>query len=254
MKYLAPMLLMLHLTAWQPYNFYTSGQHTFKVDPILEKRLEGRPEVVLKAFLAKGGTFHRMTETSLPFELCSGDDVYPICSGGWCRSQTLLMMLQKFKSELSLHPSHAARHGYDPYDGEIHRKHNITYETFIDEYEECFGRPKFIRAGFENSDEWEPMLTHPTQEGLAKIREYYTKNYYGQITEGRRVFLTFSANVHVVMYRLAESNESLDNVIVVGFDMEDLISHPPKEWNTYPRSQVAYRAFYDLLSQLIVLR
>ena len=69
----------------------------------------------LDNFLAKGGTINQIShplEAEQPrISLMPGDTVYPICSGGICRSQTLWAILQTCAKRLQLLRPHAARYG-----------------------------------------------------------------------------------------------------------------------------------------------
>lgn len=229
----------------------------FKVENQLEKYPGSRGQECLKAFLERGGSFHSYPADVSEFTILKGDAVYPICSGGWCRSQTLHAHLLSYGEWIVLFPPHAARLGWDPYNGQINRYRNYEGEKRHDEFSLYFQREKALRIGFENGAAWKEIESLPTKQGLSSIRQYYNQHLFGPESsfEGRkgsrRVYITFNSNAHVVLYRLLQTNESLENVHIVALDMDDLVSHPLKEWNTTPRSAKAYRAFHEMLTHII---
>ncbi|CRX38281.1 hypothetical protein [Estrella lausannensis] len=237
--------------------FASEPTYYFKVEKHLEKHDRSRGQRCLREFLARGGSFHSYPFDISSFTIKEGDAVYPICSGGWCRSQTLHALLKPHSDSLVLFPPHAARLGWDPYNGQINRYRNYEGEKKHDEYALCFKREKELRMGFENDADWKAVEAAPTKEGLASIRAYYNEHYFGPGSSfkgkkgKRRVYITFASNAHVVLFRLLETNHSLKDVHIVALDLEDLVSSPLKEWNTTPRSKKAYQAFYDSLSKII---
>lgn len=214
----------------------------------------------LQDFFQKGGTLHcvsNLNEVSAPqVDLSVGDAVYPICSGGVCRSQTLWALLRPFADQIVLFPPHAARHGWDPYNGKINRYRNIGQEDLPDEFSLCFGVEKSLRFGFENEPRWKSIEQKPTNEGIQEIHDFYNQHYFGATRENRsqrRVYVAFSNNAHVTLHRLNQTNESLERVTVVAIDSEDVITRPPEFLHTYPRSRLAYEHFAHLLLPLFHL-
>ena len=57
----AMMLFVSPVFGGPPYELFTSGEYAFKIDVKLEAMPQASPEQVLRAFLAKGGTLHRIT-------------------------------------------------------------------------------------------------------------------------------------------------------------------------------------------------
>lgn len=205
----------------------------------------------------KGGTlqcFSSLSEsTGQQICLKEGDVVYPICSGGVCRSQALWGMLQPFADQIDLLKPHAARVGWDPYNGQINRYRNYALESVSDEFELYFGFQKALRFGFENTEEWKLIEQSPTSEGLDKISQFYDQHYFsgaGANDGKRRLFIAFSNNAHVVLYRLNQTNENLEQVTVIAIESEDLISIPPSFLETTSRSTLAYDYFTRLLYQV----
>lgn len=237
--------------------FASDPTYYFKVEKHLEKHAGSRGQECLREFLARGGAFHSYPYDIPSFTIEEGDAVYPICSGGWCRSQTLHALLKPYSEYIVLFPPHAARLGWDPYNGQINRYRNYEGEKKHDEFALCFKREKELRMGFEKDAEWKAIESAPTKEGLATIRAYYNEHFFGPGSafkgkQGRRrVYITFAANAHVILYRLLETNQSLEGVHIVALDLEDLVSHPLKEWNTTPRSIKAYQAFYESLRKIL---
>jgi len=126
-------------------------------------------------------------------------------------------------------------------------------ETKEDHFADYWGFEKPVRFGFENNEAWKEIEKNPTLENLAHFRAYYNTHYYGPTPSGnRRVYIAFSYNVHVVLYRLHQANLSLKNVKVVGIEALDLMTHPPGEIQTLPRSFAAYHHFAELLHPLFV--
>jgi hypothetical protein len=230
----------------------------FKIEESLERHPRSSVKKCLQDFWQKGGVLQKIAGNSL-IRFKADDAVYPICSGGWCRSQTLWALLRPFADQLILFPPHAARYGWDPYNGQINRSHGYAKELVSDEFRAYFGTEKSLRFGFENNDKWAPVEQAPTEEGLKSISEFYNQNYFGknsawQGKQGkRRLYIAFSNNIHVTLYRLIQSNVSLKNVWVLGIQADDLITHPPAFLNTSSRSKVAYENFVSFLSPLLDL-
>lgn len=218
----------------------------------------------LEEFLSKGGTFQSipdlLTVTTPQIELNPGDAVYPVCSGGWCRSQTLWMVLEPYSKQIILFPPHAARVGWDPFNGQINRHRNYEAELALDAFKDHFGKEKALRFGFENDVEWKAIEKSPTQVGLKAISQYYDEHYFGPNSswEGnqgkRRIYITFSKNTHVILYRLNQTHESFDNVTVIAVESEDIITDPPDHLNTSARSVKAYGYFAELLNKVLIFQ
>lgn len=228
----------------------------FKTEKDLEKNPLTSAKQCLKTFLQKGGTLQSipyLSPKSACIRLHEGDAVYPICSGGWCRSQTLWAILQPFSHHIVLFPPHAARVGFDPYNGQINRYKNEAVEAKHDAFYSYFGMEKSLRFGFEHASEWKSMEESPTSEGLQAITQFYDACYFGpssswQGRQGkRRIYIAFSHNAHVTFYRLNQANERLEDVTVIAINSEDLITHPP--FHIAQRSIEAYDYFSNLLKQ-----
>jgi hypothetical protein len=185
----------------------------------------GSLEEDLEIFYSKGGTLQKNQ-----IEIQINDVVFPICSGGVCRSQTLWFLLQKYQSHLQLMQPHAARHGFDPYNGKINRERNLAKEAWYDEFSLAFGCEKSVRFGFDKVNE---------RDDISKLLEFFNTHYYGYQTDRRKLYIAFGKNAHVVIHRL-NSQKNLRNVVVGYIEMEDLISSPPQDWNDRRRSKEAY--------------
>lgn len=236
------------------------GTVPFKLDEDLEKNPATAARKCLEDFFHKGGVLQSISNLSsvtLPYvHLHMGDAIYPVCSGGWCRSQALWAILQPYSDQIILFPPHAARVGWDPYNGQINRYRNYAQEIVPDEFSSYFGIEKALRFGFEHASSWKHIEELPTDEGIKIISNFYDQNYFGpnsswQEKQGkRRIYIAFSNNAHVVLQRLNQSNKSLRGVSVVAINSEDLITYPPDFLNTTSRSTKAYGYFSKLLTQL----
>ncbi len=243
---------------------YTLTSLPFKKDEDLERNFDTNAQNCLQDFVQKGGSFQSISNLSeatvTQIRLCVGDAVYPICSGGFCRSQALWAVLQKFSSQITLFPPHAARHGWDPYNGQINRYRNQAQETVPDAFASYFGREKQERFGFEQMRQWKSVEQAPTREGLNRITEFYDQHYYGPNSRWhekqgqQRVYIAFSNNAHVALYRLNQTNENLKGVSLVAINSDDLITYPPDFLNTSSRSVKAYEYFCNLIVPLFDLR
>lgn len=236
---------------------------SFKKDEYLERDPNSSAQKCLEEFCKKGGSFQcisNLIERTAPkVRLNLGDAIYPICSRGFCRSQALWTILKPFSDQIILFPPHAARVGWDPYNGQINRFRNYAQENVPDEFNTYFGIEKAQRFGFENNSEWEFIEHSPTSEGLNKISDFYSKNFYGPnsswvgLKGKKRVYIAFSNNVHVALYRLNQTNDNLKDVTVIAIESEDLITYPPSFLNTFSRSTTAYEYFTNLLRQILDL-
>lgn len=213
----------------------------------LEKLDESTLEKILAEFTSKGGTIVRLDESNKPFKLASGDYVFPACSGGNNRSQTLWSVLRPFDGKINLMQPHATRYGFDPYNGlpNWNRTHHTQKD---DEFTSWAGVSKSRKFGWDIFEEW-LSRSDVTVEELDLMLEYYNTHYYHPNipADTRRVYMTFAQNTHVHLHRLCQTNESLDNVVVVFIPLEDLIAKPAAEWDTYPRSVKAYTELGNIL-------
>lgn len=235
-----------------------SAECSLKRENDLEKNHSTNLQSSLKVFFAKGGTLQVVKNCSAinhkSIQLLPHDIIYPICSGGFCRSQTLWALLKQYDSQITLFPPHAARFGWDPYNGKINRSQNIAKEQVFDEFEQCFGFEKSMRFGFENAFDWNSFETNPSLEDLQSISHYYNQHYYGSqdVQKNlRRVYIAFANNAHVVLHRLSQANESLNNVHVIAINSEDIITTPPDFLMTPSRSKKAYAHFAELIHGLL---
>jgi hypothetical protein len=234
---------------------------SLKVDDHLEKNQTTNARSCLQNFICKGGTLETissLSDTTQSFSFSIGDVIYPVCSGGWCRSQALWALL-RFCEDIILFPPHAARVGWDPYNGQINRYRNVLEELKPDEFSLYFGIEKALRFGFENSVKWKLIEQSTTQDELTSIATFYDQHYYGPlssesgINEQKRIYVTFSNNTHVVLYRLNQTNVSLKNVTVISIDSEDIITYPPNFLQATSRSKEAYKYFSTQLVRIFNL-
>lgn len=220
--------------------------HADTIEKELEECIESSLSTVFKQFMAKGGTIHCLSEENEPFALAVGDYVFPSCSGGYNRSQTLWNILRPFADKICLHQPHATRYGFDPYNG----KANWLDPDFRcnDEFFHWAGIGKSPIFGFEFAEQWLSIIDIG-KETLALLKDFYDCNYYAPyLPEGtRRVYITFEKNAHVHLYRLVHTNECLDSVVVLYFPLPDLIYTPLPEWKTYPSSVEAYSKLASIL-------
>ncbi len=221
-------------------------------DESLEKNEKTKLSACLQAFFEKGGTlqyYARETDTQR-IKLNRDAVVYPVCSGGWCRSQALSAFLAKHPNVSNLVAPHAARYGWDPYNGAINREANREKERYPDEYPLFFKTEKQMRFGFEHDAKWQEIEKNPTPENLRTITQYYNDHYYGSSSDTKRIYIAFEKNAHVVMQRLCEANKTLSSVTVIAIDWADTMTKPPEELNTTPRSQLTYKLFEQMLEKL----
>src|SRR5690349_18231002 len=98
------------------------------VDLDLEANPNTSRKRCVEQFISKEGFIHYIQDLkSFPdkIQLNQGDAVYPVCSGGFCRSQTLWALLKPLADQIVLFPPHAARVGWDPYNGQLNRYKNM---------------------------------------------------------------------------------------------------------------------------------
>lgn len=67
----------------------------------------------------------------------------------------------------------------------------------------------------------------------------------------RRIYMSFAKNTHAILHRLNQTNSDLSNVIVIHLPIDDLISHPLKEWNTVPCSATAYIRLTEMYQKIL---
>ncbi len=235
----------------------------FKRDAGLEESFETSAQQCLDVFLAKGGMIHQLSYPVAAAQprmvLLPGDAIYPICSGGVCRSQTLWALLDVYSAQLKLFAPHAARYGWDPYNGQINRYRNIAQEELADEFACHFGKGKCERFGFEHSLLWELVAHSPDAAKLREISAHYSTHLFGPKSikdvkdVQRRLYVVFANNTHVTLYRLNQANAALKDVTVIAIDLQDLVSHPPEGWQTTSRSRKAYATFAGMLAELFDL-
>lgn len=231
----------------------------FRVDETLEKKEETKGKVCLETFQEKGGFFYHLDPNKVTekdrFVLLTGDIVYPSCSAGFNRSQTLHALLSYFLNSIILFEPHATRRGFDPYNDQANWHINKAKEKQPDEFKLWAQKEKAPRFGF---DQFEYLMDEhdPSPEILNAIRKFYDEHYFGagSITnnfEGqRRVYITFAQNVHVILHRLNQNNADLNNVVVVSIDLDDYIDKP-QEKIIASKSQAAYAIFAQILRELI---
>lgn len=236
----ASVLYIGILTAENP------STYLYEPDDTLELYSESSLENSYAAFCAKGGTFVMLDEGST-YAVMPGDVVFPSCSGGNNRSQTLWNLLRPYAGEITLMPPHATRYGFDPYNG-LENWQRTSHSQKNDEFALWAGIPKSQKFGWDLFGKWLPQTNVPT-DVIQEMSEYYTTHYYNpeSLAGSRRIYITFAQNVHVHFYRLSQTNASLENVVLVCFPLEDLIHGPKSEWHTYPRSEKCYRKFSQIL-------
>lgn len=222
----------------------------FRIDETLQTIQTGKS--CMEEFEQKQGTLiviNLNNGTEKKFVVQPGDDVRISCSAGWCRSQTTYFIFEMFDGIINRNP-HGARDYFDPITGKAQWDKNIQKENELDEFETCFGLKKAQRIGHKEFVDLRNS-TNPSQETLAKIKEYYNKYYYGpESTDShskRIVYITFAANAHAILYRLNQTNNDLSRHTVVCLDLDDYITCPLQHWNTYPRSVVGYTNYAQLV-------
>lgn len=219
----------------------------------------------IQIFLSKGGKLKLLDPFSDKpdrYTLSPGSVIYPSCSAGFCRSQTLWARLLPYFEKVTIFPPHATRYGCDPYNGKINWhecSHIGTAEVDLqDEFAIWSGWPKAQRFGFEKFCQWRQYGNNPTEENLKEISDYYTHHYFSadSVIENqnykKRVYITFTGpNGHANMHRLNQSNERLDDVELVIINLFDFITKPLLEWNVRPYSKESYKKFSDLIDRVL---
>lgn len=225
----------------------------FRIDESLEMIQSGKS--CKDEFEAKQGKLiiiNPADESPTVFTVVPGDDIRISCSAGWCRSQTLFQIFEKYQGITNRAP-HGARDYLDPATGKAKWTVNLEKESLPDEFEDYFGVPKALRFGHEEFSHLRDNI-NPSQELLEKVSDFYNANYYSPEScdseSGRNVYITFAANAHVILYRLNQTNLDLSRHVVVVIDLDDYITSPLTEWNTYPRSTTSYKNYESILMGL----
>lgn len=211
-------------------------------------------ETVLAEFSAKGGTIIRLDVATAPFQIAIGDIVFPSCSAGHNRSQTLWALLRPYASSIVLMKPHGTRYGFDPYNGKVNWHRAPWRIRPEDEFALWAGTDKTKKFGADVFGEW-LSKQDVTDEELAMLQAYYNNEYYHpNVPAGtRRVYITFAKNAHIHLYRLNQTNDNLNNVYVLFYPIEDLIKEPLPEWNVAPHSIGAYSHLGDMLLERLDL-
>jgi hypothetical protein len=191
-------------------------------------------------------------DTSTIFTVKPGDDIRISCSAGWCRSQSLYQIFNHYQGITNRAP-HGTRDYLDPATGKAKWTVNLEKEGLSDEFADHFGVSKTLRIGHVEFAHLRDNLT-PPQDLLEQVTDFYNKNYYGPESydsdTNRIVYITFAANAHAILYRLNQTNTDLSRHTVVVIDLDDYITSPLTEWNTYARSVKAYQNYETILKPL----
>lgn len=234
-------------------------------DPDMEKNQETSGQKVLDEFIAKGGHFYAISPWDLENSTCKtiafnpNDSVYPICTGGFCRSQTLWALMQSVKDRIVLFPPHATRYGFDPYNGEMNwHRNKMELGPWPDEFEMAFGLPKTARFGFPEFMKYKDLkAAEVTPDILTEIKDFYSTHYFGPDSQWngqkgqRRLYIAFAVNAHVIMYRLNQCNDDLSQVYVYFIDSPDYITKPMIEWNLIPRCKETHERMAEVLRPIL---
>jgi hypothetical protein len=225
--------------------------HADETDEYLEGDEQSSLKAILAEFTAKGGTVVRLDKRATSYQLAHGDMVFPACSGGNNRSQTLWNVLRPYTNKITLMPPHSTRYGFDPYNGRSNlrrSKHPHKNAHKNDKFILWAGVSKCKKIGWDVFAKWVSDETI-TPETLPTMLDYYNSHYYNPNCPSgtRRVYITFTKNAHIHLYRLVQTNTSLENVVVLFFPVEDLIHHPLPEWNTQPYSVKCYSKLAEML-------
>lgn len=214
----------------------------------LQKDENSSMETSWREFIAKGGIILRLDGEAKPFQLLPGDMVFPACSGGNNRSQTIWNLLRPYSNKISLKQPHATQYGFDPYNGKANWLRIKTPQQ-NDEFILWAGVDKATKLGWDIFADWLTSL-EATPDDLDLMLSYYNQEYYNPNvpTGTRRVYITFAKNAHIHLYRLHQTNTSLENVVVLFFPIEDLVKHPLPEWETSPGSIKSYTELARLLT------
>ncbi len=229
-----------------------------KADSFLEKKEETSVSRVFEEFKSKGGSLYRLGDEISPFQLLPNDVIFPSCSSGKNRSQTVWKILESCDQKIQLMSPHAVRGGNDPYNGRIKKwcdpsKFKLKPDGFV---EWAGGSKKVSMFGEESFQQWWEKKDEP--ETLGKMKEYYDKVYYEThfSSETRRVYITFQENAHVHLQRLSETNHSLDNVVVLyfAFPIDPLKCPKSQLWKESTRKIEAYIGLAEIVNAGLDLR
>lgn len=228
--------------------------HTPEIAEELQTNPSSCLDSVLAEFLAKGGTIIRLADDAEPFQLLPNDMVFPACSGGNNRSQTLWNILRPYTNTITLMPPHATQHGFDSYNGQANWL-RIKPLQEVDEFEQWAGVSKSKKFGWDLFSHWLTKPEAPAEE-LLKMTDFYTREYFHPAvsSDTRRVYITFMKNAHIHLFRLNQTNQSLENVVVLLYPLDDLIKHPLPEWNTFPGSKKTYEELSKKLALYLDFR
>lgn len=245
---LTSLILIFSLNAQETCPIHISETDNVKeIDNDLQQHKTSQLETVYAEFCKKGGTILRLDKDTPPFQILPGDIIFPSCSGGNNRSQTLWNILRPYSDRITLNPPHATCYGFDPYNGKANW--NRTTSAADDEFFLWAHTEKSTKFGWDVFKNW-LTKTEGTPEDLKMMHEYYDQYYYNPAVSPtkRRIYITFAQNAHIHLYRLSQANDSLTNVTVLFFPLADLLKHPLPEWNTYPKSVKTYVEFAAILS------
>ncbi len=245
------MLLNSNAMATQTKHQINTVITSDEADEDLEQNEQSSLKIALAEFLAKGGAIVRLDKDAPPYPLAPGDMIFPACSGANNRSQTLWNILRPYSDQITLMPPHATRYGFDPYNGQVNW-HRTNHTQHKDEFILWAGIAKSQKFGWDVFEAW-LSKKDATPEELDWMLEYYNNHYYNpDIPPGtRRIYITFAKNAHIHLYRLSQVNESLENVVVLFFPLEDLIKSPLPKWHTYPRSLKSYVELANILKSYL---
>lgn len=238
-------IVILHSFAWTVDAILI---HPSEASQDLELNESSSVETCIAEFTARGGTFIRLDGDTIPFAFEFGDTVFPACSGGNNRSQTLWAILRQYDGMISLQLPHATRFGFDSYNGEVNWNKVVHHVKEDDEFALWAGFPKSKKLGFDEFKKW-LYRNEASIDELEMMKAFYDIHYYNpDSAKGtRRVYITFAKNAHIHLYRLIQTNSSLENVFVLLYPLEDIIANPLPEWQIPPRNQ----KLYSMLSSMI---
>lgn len=222
-----------------------------EVDSDLQADPSSLLENCLEEFLAKGGTLIRLDGDVDPFVFLKGDVVFPSCSGANNRSQTLWNLLRGYNESISVQIPHATRYGFDSFNGQVNWN-RTQHNHDDDEFFKWAGVNKSPKFGSDLFNDW-LSRTDASSDDLAMMTEFYNTHYYSPIVPdgARKIYITFAKNAHVHLYRLNQTNTSLENVYVLFYPVEDLIAKPLPEWQAPPRSIKAYQNLTLILEKYL---
>lgn len=225
----------------------------FRIDESIQLIQSGKSSK--EEFESKNGTLLVINPSDAShrvFTVTPGDDIRISCSAGWCRSQTLYQIFNAYQGIINRAP-HGTRDYLDPATGKAKWTVNLEKESLSDEFELYFGVPKVLRVGHAEFEHLRNNL-NPSQDTLEGVTGFYNKNYYGPESvdsdTNRIIYITFAANAHAILYRLNQTNADLSRHTVVVIDLDDYITSPLPQWNTYARSTKAYQNYERILRPL----